>query len=61
MVISFSVIADRPVFRLPRPRRAGRGGEATAQSMAVNLILVTVLNMVMTFIFWGFDPNLPIA
>ena len=36
-------------------------GVATAQSMAVNLILVTVLNMVMTFIFWGFDPNLPIA
>lgn len=36
-------------------------GTATAQSMAVNLILVTVLNMVMTFIFWGFDPGLPIA
>jgi hypothetical protein len=29
--------------------------------MATNLILVTVLNMVMTFVFWGFDPNLPIA
>jgi hypothetical protein len=29
--------------------------------MAVNLILVTVLNMIMTFIFWGFNPNLPIA
>ncbi|MEA2348881.1 MAG: phospholipid/cholesterol/gamma-HCH transport system permease protein [Thermoleophilaceae bacterium] len=36
-------------------------GTATAQSMAVNLILVTVLNMVMTFLFWGFDPRLPIA
>lgn len=36
-------------------------GTATAQSMAVNLILVTVLNMVMTFLFWGFDPGLPIA
>ena len=29
--------------------------------MAVNLILVTVLNMVMTFLFWGIDPRLPIA
>jgi hypothetical protein len=29
--------------------------------MAVNLILVTVLNMIMTFVFWGFNPNLPIA
>jgi phospholipid/cholesterol/gamma-HCH transport system permease protein len=36
-------------------------GTATAQSMAVNLILVTVLNMTMTFLFWGFDPRLPIA
>lgn len=36
-------------------------GTATAQSMAVNLILVTVLNMVMTFLFYGFDPGLPIA
>jgi phospholipid/cholesterol/gamma-HCH transport system permease protein len=36
-------------------------GVATAQSMAVNLILVTVLNMTMTFLFWGFDPRLPIA
>jgi phospholipid/cholesterol/gamma-HCH transport system permease protein len=36
-------------------------GTATAQSMAVNLIAVTVLNMVMTFLFWGFDPGLPIA
>ena len=36
-------------------------GTATARSMAVNLILVTVLNMVMTFLFWGFNPRLPIA
>jgi len=36
-------------------------GTATAQSMAVNLILVTVLNMTMTFLFWGFNPRLPIA
>ncbi len=33
-------------------------GTATAQSMAVNLILCTVLNMVLTFLFWGFDPGL---
>lgn len=36
-------------------------GVATAKSMAANLIVVTVLNMVMTFVFWGFDPNLPVA
>lgn len=36
-------------------------GIATARSMAVNLILVTVLNMAMTFLFWGFNPRLPIA
>ncbi|MTD42766.1 ABC transporter permease [Conexibacter sp. W3-3-2] len=36
-------------------------GTATAQSMAVNLILVTVLNMTMTFLFFGFNPRLPIA
>jgi phospholipid/cholesterol/gamma-HCH transport system permease protein len=36
-------------------------GTATARSMAVNLILVTVLNMAMTFLFWGFNPRLPIA
>jgi phospholipid/cholesterol/gamma-HCH transport system permease protein len=36
-------------------------GAATARSMAVNLVLVTVLNMAMTFLFWGFNPRLPIA
>ena len=36
-------------------------GTATARSMAVNLVLVTVLNMAMTFLFWGFNPRLPIA
>lgn len=36
-------------------------GTATAKSMAVNLIVVTILNLIMTFLFWGFDPGLPIA
>jgi ABC-type transporter Mla maintaining outer membrane lipid asymmetry permease subunit MlaE len=36
-------------------------GEATARSMAVNLMAVTILNMIMTFVFWGFNPNLPIS
>jgi len=36
-------------------------GVATARSMAVNLVLVTVLNMTLTLIFWGFNPRLPIA
>jgi phospholipid/cholesterol/gamma-HCH transport system permease protein len=36
-------------------------GVATAQSMAANLVVVTILNMLMTFVFWGFNPNLPVA
>jgi hypothetical protein len=24
-------------------------------------VVVTILNMLMTFVFWGFNPNLPIA
>lgn len=36
-------------------------GVATARSMAVNLVVVTVLNMLLTFVFWGFNPNLPVA
>jgi phospholipid/cholesterol/gamma-HCH transport system permease protein len=36
-------------------------GVATAKSMLVNLMVVTVINMVGTLVFYGFDPNLPIA
>jgi phospholipid/cholesterol/gamma-HCH transport system permease protein len=36
-------------------------GVATARSMGVNLIVVTVVNTVGTFIFWGLNPGLPIA
>lgn len=36
-------------------------GVATAKSMLVNLMVVTVINMVGTLVFYGFDPNLPVA
>lgn len=36
-------------------------GNATARSMLVSMAVVTVLNMIGTIVFWGFDPGLPIA
>lgn len=36
-------------------------GLATARSMAVNLPLATLANTSLTLIFWGIDPNLPVA
>jgi phospholipid/cholesterol/gamma-HCH transport system permease protein len=61
IVISFFVIATALFFGYRVRGGPVEVGVATAQSMAVNLILVTVLNMTMTFIFWGFNPNLPVA
>jgi phospholipid/cholesterol/gamma-HCH transport system permease protein len=61
LVLSFSVIATALYFGYRVTGGPVEVGEATARSMAVNLMLVTILNMVMTFIFWGFNPNLPVA
>jgi phospholipid/cholesterol/gamma-HCH transport system permease protein len=61
MVISAGVILVALYFGYRVRGGPVEVGTATAQSMAVNLILVTVLNMTMTFLFWGFDPRLPIA
>jgi phospholipid/cholesterol/gamma-HCH transport system permease protein len=61
LVISFAVIATALYFGYRVRGGPVEVGVATAQSMAVNLILVTVLNMLLTFIFWGFNPNLPVA
>jgi phospholipid/cholesterol/gamma-HCH transport system permease protein len=61
IVISFFVIVTALYFGYRVRGGPVEVGTATAQSMAVNLILVTVLNMIMTFVFWGFNPNLPIA
>jgi phospholipid/cholesterol/gamma-HCH transport system permease protein len=61
MVISSAVIMVALYFGYRVRGGPVEVGTATAQSMAVNLILVTVLNMVMTFLFYGFDPGLPIA
>lgn len=36
-------------------------GTAAARAMSVNLVVVVVINMVMTVLFWGSDPRLPIA
>lgn len=59
--ISFAVIMVALYFGYQVRGGPVEVGTATARSMAVNLIVVTVLNMVFTLIFWGFDPNLPIA
>ena len=61
MVISTAVIMTALYYGYRVRGGPVEVGTATAQSMAVNLILVTVLNMVMTFLFYGFDPGLPIA
>ncbi len=61
MVIAFFVILTALYFGYNVRGGPVEVGVATARSMAVNLIIVTVLNMVLTFVFWGFDPNLPIA
>jgi phospholipid/cholesterol/gamma-HCH transport system permease protein len=61
IVISFFVIVTALYFGYRVRGGPVEVGVATAQSMAVNLVLVTVLNMTMTFIFWGFNPNLPVA
>ena len=36
-------------------------GEAAAKSMGVNLILITLANMVMSLVLWGWNPPIPIA
>lgn len=61
MVITTSVVLVALYFGYRVSGGPVEVGTATAQSMAVNLILVTILNMTMTFLFWGFDPRLPIA
>jgi phospholipid/cholesterol/gamma-HCH transport system permease protein len=61
LVISFAVIISALYFGYRVRGGPVEVGVATARSMAVNLVVVTVLNMVLTFIFWGFNPNLPIA
>ena len=61
LVLSFAVIATALYYGYRVRGGPVEVGEATARSMAVNLVVVTVLNMIMTFIFWGFNPNLPVA
>jgi phospholipid/cholesterol/gamma-HCH transport system permease protein len=61
IVISFAVIATALYFGYRVRGGPVEVGVATARSMAVNLMLVTILNMLLTFIFWGFNPNLPVA
>lgn len=61
LVISFFVIVTALYFGYRVRGGPVEVGVATAQSMAANLVLVTILNMLLTFVFWGFDPNLPVA
>jgi phospholipid/cholesterol/gamma-HCH transport system permease protein len=61
LVISFAVIISALYYGYRVRGGPVEVGVATARSMALNLVVVTVLNMVLTFIFWGLNPNLPIA
>jgi phospholipid/cholesterol/gamma-HCH transport system permease protein len=61
IVLSLSVVMTALYFGYRVRGGPVEVGVATARSMAVNLMLVTILNMVMTFLFWGFDPGLPVA
>jgi len=61
LVLSFTAIATALYYGYRVRGGPVEVGEATARSMAVNLMSVTILNMVMTFVFWGFNPNLPIS
>jgi phospholipid/cholesterol/gamma-HCH transport system permease protein len=36
-------------------------GEATAKSMVLNLVLVTLIGMLGTQVFWGTNPRAPIG
>jgi phospholipid/cholesterol/gamma-HCH transport system permease protein len=36
-------------------------GEATAKSMVLNLVLVTLIGMLGTQIFWGTNPHAPVG
>jgi phospholipid/cholesterol/gamma-HCH transport system permease protein len=36
-------------------------GRATAKSMVLNLVLVTLIGMLGTQVFWGGDPRAPIG
>jgi phospholipid/cholesterol/gamma-HCH transport system permease protein len=36
-------------------------GKSTAQSMVVNIVLVTLIGMLGTQVFWGADPRAPIG
>jgi phospholipid/cholesterol/gamma-HCH transport system permease protein len=61
LVISFAVILTALYYGYRVSGGPVEVGVATARSMAVNLMVVTILNMLLTFIFWGFNPNLPVA
>jgi phospholipid/cholesterol/gamma-HCH transport system permease protein len=61
LVLAFAAIATALYYGYRVRGGPVEVGEATARSMAVNLMSVTVLNMIMTFVFWGFNPNLPIS
>lgn len=61
LLISFFVVTTALYFGYRVRGGPVEVGVATARSMAVNLMLVTFINMVGTFVFWGLSPALPIA
>ena len=53
--------ARRVLLRLQRQGRAGGVGTATAKSMVLNTVMVHLVGMVGTQIFWGSNPRAPIG
>jgi phospholipid/cholesterol/gamma-HCH transport system permease protein len=59
MVISVFVITTAVFFGYTVRGGPAEVGVATARSMAVNIVAVTVISMAGTLVFWGANPRIP--
>lgn len=61
LVISFVVIVVALYYGYTVRGGPSEVGVATARSMAVNIVAVTIISMAGTLIFWGANPRIPLA
>jgi phospholipid/cholesterol/gamma-HCH transport system permease protein len=59
LVIAAFVIATAVYFGYNAKGGPSEVGDATARSMAVNIMAVTILSMLGTLVFWGANPRIP--
>ena len=59
LVISAFVIATAAYFGYTVRGGPSEVGVATARSMAVNIMAVTLISMAGTLVFWGANPRIP--